>query len=212
MRITDNARKIDLESYPRRAHFDYFCSFPNPYVGVTVNVDITGFMAKRREMNAPFFLSLLYCAARAGNTVPELRRRIIDGEIWEFPLCPTSHTVAKADGTYAYCVLEGGLSFDEFLPKAQAAQAQCRKAGSIEEDDSAIPCFFVSSIPWLSYTALVQPVPCPADSNVRISWGKYFEENRRILIPITLLCHHGLADGLHLGQFYEALDRELAAF
>jgi len=212
MAITDGAKKIDLGSYPRKAHFDYFCSFPNPYVGLTANVDITYFMEKRRRMGAPFFLSLLYCAARAANTVPELRQRIIGGEIWEFPLCPTSHTVAKADGTYGYCVLEGGMSFSEFLPKAAAAQEQCRRSGGIEEDDSAIPCLFVSSMPWVSYTALTQPVPYPADSNVRISWGRYFEENGKILLPLTLLCHHGLVDGLHIGRFYEAMEKELEDF
>lgn len=212
MKFTDGALRIDISSYARKAHFDYFCSFPNPYVGLTANVDITSFMEKRRTMGAPFFLSLLYCAERAANSVPELRQRIIDGEIWEFPICPSSHTVAKPYGTYGYCVLESGLEFADFLPKAIAAQELCRESGGIDEDDSAIACFFISSMPWVSYTALVQPVPCPADSNVRISWGKYFAEGDRILLPVTLLCHHGLVDGLHIGRFYEALDRELSAF
>ena len=28
---------------------------------------------------------------------------------------------------------------------------------------------------------------------------------------MTLLAHHALVDGIHIAQFYEALDRELAA-
>ena len=134
-------RIIDLESYPRRAHFEYFCSFANPYVGLTAEVDITPLMEMRAKTGAPFFLSLLYCASRAANSVPELRQRIRDGRILEYPACPSSHTVAKADGTYAYCVLPPSLPFHEFLPKAIAAQEECRKCGNIEEDDPPSPAF-----------------------------------------------------------------------
>lgn len=201
---------IDLNTYPRRAHFEYFSSFANPYVGVTVPVDITPLMDFRRETGAPFFLSLLYPAVQAANSVPELRRRIKDGQILEFPRCPSSHTVAKNDGTYAYCVLDYPMPFTDFLPRAIAAQEQCRRSGTIEEDpDAALPCFFVSSAPWLPYTALVQSTPYPADSNVRITWGKYTTENGRIQIPMSILCHHALVDGRHLGMFYDALNEEI---
>ena len=36
-----HCRTIDMASYPRRAHFDYFRSLQNPMLGVTVNVDVT---------------------------------------------------------------------------------------------------------------------------------------------------------------------------
>ena len=203
-------RIIDPASLPRRAHFEYFNSFANPYVGVTVEVDITPLMDWRKRTGAPFFLSLLFHAAAAANSVPELRQRIRDGKILEFPLCPTSHTVAKPDGTYAYCVLPPAQSFNEFLPIAVAAQERCRQTGNIEEDDSAIASFFVSSVPWISYTGLVQPTPVPADSNVRISWGKYFQRDGRSFIPMSLLCHHALVDGRHMAQFYDALNARLS--
>ena len=42
---------------------------------------------------------------------------------------------------------------------------------------------FISTTPWLTYTALVQPVPIPADSNPRITWGKYFTQEGKTLVP-----------------------------
>ncbi len=204
-------RIIDPASLPRRAHFEYFSSFANPYVGVTVEVDITALMNWRRNIGAPFFLSLLYHVAQAANSVPELRQRILDGKILEFPRCPTSHTVAKPDGTYAYCVLDSDMPFADFLPIATTTQEKIKESGTIEEDDSAIASFFVSSVPWISYTGLVQPTPIPADSNVRISWGKYFEKDGRIRIPMSLLCHHALVDGRHMASFYDALNARLNA-
>lgn len=202
--------KIDMNASPRKAHYEYFCSMAYPYVGITVNVDITRLMEWRRQSGAPFFLSLLYHVERAANSVPELRRRIYNDEVLEFPWCPSSHTVAKPDGTYAYCVLNSNIPFYDFLSHAKQAQEICRTSGNIEEDDSAVASLFISSVPWMTYTALVQPVPYPADSNPRISWGKYTEENGRITLPVSLLCHHALVDGLHIARFYEALNEELA--
>ena len=33
-------RMIDMSTYPRQAHFAYFNAMPDPYVGVTVDVEI----------------------------------------------------------------------------------------------------------------------------------------------------------------------------
>ena len=37
-------RIIDLETYPRRSHFDYFRNMAFPYVGLTANVDVTNLL------------------------------------------------------------------------------------------------------------------------------------------------------------------------
>ena len=97
----------------------------------------------------------------------------------------------------------------DFLPYAAAAQEQAKRQPSLEDGEAAESLLFVSCLPWISYTALVQPVPFPADSNPRITWGRSFRQEGQTLLPVTLLVHHALADGIHLARFYEALDREL---
>ena len=67
---------VDLSRDPRRAQFDYFRSLANPYVGVTVAVDVTQVLAWTKRTGSSFFLAVLYAAARAANAVPELRRRV----------------------------------------------------------------------------------------------------------------------------------------
>ncbi len=56
----------------------------------------------------------------------------------------------------------------------------------------------------------INPILIPADSNPRITWGKYFEENGKVKIPISTLCNHAIVDGLHISKFYENLEREIA--
>lgn len=203
---------IDMKTFPRKHHFEYFNSLTYPYVGVTVNVDITDILQVIKKEKLPFFLTICYCAARAANSVSELRQRIKDGKIIEYDFCRTSHTVALEDGTYCYCTMDENLPFPAFLTAGKAAQEEAKRQASIEEEpEEMLEKLFVSTLPWLTYTAIVQPVPLPADSNPRIMWGKYFRQEGRTLMPVTLLCHHALVDGIHLGAFYQALDRELAA-
>lgn len=204
-----NYRVIDMGRDPRRAQYDYFRSLANPYAGVTVNVDITALLDWTKRTGSNFFLTVLYAVSRAANSVPELRRRIRGEQVVEYVWCPTSHTVALADGSYCYCTLTADMSLADFLPYAKEAQEMAKKEPTLDDGEEAESLLFISCVPWLSYTALTQPVPSPADSNPRITWGKYFRQEGRTLLPLTLLVHHALADGLHIARFYEALDREL---
>ncbi len=202
-------KKIDKDTYARRAHFQYFKDMEYPYVGVTVKVDITEFLNRIKEKDQPFFLTFLYHIANAANAVPELRQRIRKDEILEYSWCKTSHTVALENGTYSYCCLDSRMQLDEFLPYAIEEQEKSKRIGTIEEQEP-LSLLFLSSTPWFSYTSLVQPVPRPADSNPRITWGKYFKENDKIMIPLSILCHHALVDGLHIAKFYEEIEGKMS--
>lgn len=200
---------LDMKTYARRSHFEYFKDMAFPYVGVTVNVDITEFLAGTKEKKQPFFLSFLYYLANAANSVPEFRQRILDDRIIEYGQCKTSHTVALSDGTYCYCTLDSSGSFEVYLQDAVRIQKEAAQKGSLKDGEDALSLLFVSTVPWLSYTALIQPVPHPADSNPRLTWGRYFTQEGRTLLPVSVLCHHALVDGIHITQFYKKLNELL---
>ena len=196
---------VDMQNNPRRAQFEYFRTFANPYASVTVNCDITPLKGRK-----PFFLTVLYCAINAANSVAELRRRIDGDQVIEYENCLSSHTVALPDESYCYCELDCSMPFDEYLPYAQAAVERAKAEPSLDDGDPA-KLFFVSSVPWLSFSAVSLPVPSPADSNPRITFGKAFEQDGKFLIPLNLTVHHALADGIHIAKFFEAFDQNVQA-
>lgn len=201
---------LDMDSYKRKNHFEYFNGLGFPYMGTTVNVDVTDFVGAVKQEKLPFFLTFCYCISRAANSVPEFRQRIRGGCIIEFDNCKTSHTVAQEDGTYCYCTLDSRMAFEDYLPYAIRAQEAARMQNSIDEKkEDTDGLLFISTLPWFPYTSLIQPVPMPADSNPRITWGKYFEDSGKYLMPVSVLCHHGLVDGAHLASFYRSLDEQL---
>ncbi len=201
--------ELHMESYPRKAHFDYFRTLQYPYVGMTADVDITDFMAKLRERSLPFFLSFYYCAVSAANSVPELRQRIRGDRIIQYDNCPGSYTVALPDGTYCYCSQGCALPFEEYLPEARERLEKAKREHSLDDGDEIESLMFISCVTGVSFTSLINPVPIPADSNPRITWGKYFTREGRVFIPVALLCNHAIVDGRNFSEFYSALDREL---
>lgn len=204
-------RHLDLDSYKRKNHFEYFNSLAFPYVGITVQVDITSFLAVVKERNLPFFLSFCYCAAKSANLVPEFRQRIRNGRIIEYDHCKTSHTVALEDGTYCFCTLDSGMEFMDYLPYAVQTQENAKNRIASNHDDSE-ELIFISSLPWISYTAMMNPVPVPADSHPRITWGKFTEQDSKVLIPVSVLCNHALVDGLHISHFFSYLECQIEEF
>lgn len=202
-------RYLDMDEYKRRNHFNYFKSLSYPYVGITVNVRITDFLAVIKEHHLPFFLTFNYYVANAANQIPEFRQRIEGDSIIEFDNCKTSHTVGLEDGTYCYCMLDCSSLFQEYLPRAIQLQEMAKQERICQDQEDVKALIFISSLPWTTYTGLIQPTPIPADSNPRITWGAYFVQDSETFIPVSVLCNHAIVDGLHISKFYEALNKKM---
>ncbi len=199
---------VNMAEDSRSGQFAYFRAFADPWAGITVQVDITEF--HRALDGRPFFLSFLYAMTRAANAVPEFRRRLLDGQVVEFDRCCPSYTAMKGSGVYVYCLVDSGLlPYEEFLADGKRRQAEALRGDELVESGDPLSNFFVSCVPWFTYTQLKHPMTGPDDSNPRFSWGKFTYMNGRVVMPVTVYVNHALADGLHIARFYENLDREL---
>ena len=118
----------------------------------------------------------------------------------------------RADGAFGCRALYHSQPFWTHIQRAAAERVRRRVAASIAEDDDVEGLFFVTSLPWLRYTQLVQPTAGGDESNPRISWGRYAADHRgRLMMPVTLLAHHALVDGLQLARFYRNLEEAIVA-
>ena len=195
---------IDLENFPRRSHYEFFKSYAYPYMGITANVDVTGLYDSAKAMGGSPFLAFLWAAATAANSVPEMRQRIIGDRIAQFDHCDTAHTVALPDGTFVNCRTDCRRSFDEFQTYGKQRQEEAKsRHGFVQPGEDETSLIFVSSTPWITFTQVIQPTPIPADSNVRIVFGKFFDQNGRKMLPVNIQCNHALVDGLHVGRFFQ---------
>lgn len=122
-------RVIDMEMDPRREQFQLFSGYAFPYAGVTVQLDVTALELRLRAEHKPIFLTMLYVIHRAVNRVPELRRRIEDGQVVEYDECPVSFTEMKPDGSYAYCRMESArVPYEDYIAMGRVQQAAAGRA------------------------------------------------------------------------------------
>lgn len=205
-----SSTKIDMEHYPRRQQLEYFLSLQYPYVGVTNNVDVTELVQFCKRKKCSFYLVFMHAVALAADDIAELRQRIQNRNVIEYSECPTSHIELLDNGTYCYCTLRHHMELEEYILYAESVRKQSRLNGSIDEESDSESMYFISSLPWLHYTSLIQPVAGGEESNPRFTWGKFEKDYYgREQLPVTILAHHGLVDGIHIARFYENLEKQL---
>ena len=199
---------IDLETYPRRSHFEYFGRMAFPYVGLTANVDVTNLIRFAKNHGGSSFHAVLWAAAKAVNAIPQLRQRIQNGQIVEFDHCNAGFTVAREDHTFCNCHTDAQMSLEAYLVDARMRQEEAKQHPgfeNIQETEAAM--IFASCVPWVSFTQVVQPVPSPGDFNPRIVFGKYILDGEKTLMPLHIQCNHALVDGSHIGEFFRVFQQ-----
>lgn len=116
----------------------------------------------------------------------------------------------REDESICYCTLHHDMPWNEYIVYAQNQQQLARSGGVFQEYDEVLGYYFVSIIPWLHYSALLQPAACGDESNPRITWGKFKQDNNgRLKLPLSILAHHALVDGIHITRFYENISEEI---
>ena len=202
-------RHIDLSSWPRRQHFEFFNAFDYPQFNLCAPVDISRFypLIKQRQLSAT--VSIVYLLAKAANAIPEFRYRIRGRQVVEHDLVHPAATILTEGDLFSFCTLPFVEDFDAFARQAAELIAQGKTHPTLD-DAGRDDLLFLSSIPWVAFTGLMHPIHMhPADSTPRISWGKFFAEGGRLKMPLSVQGHHALMDGIHVGRYFTHVQTDL---
>jgi chloramphenicol O-acetyltransferase type A len=203
---------IDLATWNRREHFEFFSAFEEPFFGLVATVDCTAALAKAKRLGVPFFLYYLHRALRAVNAVEALRYRIEDGQVVCYDRIHASATIGRADHTFGFSFIEYHAELADFVAGAQLeiAAVQASQGLRLGPTTARPDVIHFSAIPWARFTGLTHarsfshPDSCP-----KISVGQTYAEGAATLLPVALNVHHGLADGYHVGLFLAEFQRQL---
>lgn len=201
---------MDLEKWPRKEHFHFFKQFEEPFFGATVEIDCTRAYQNAKKLDSSFFIYYLHKTLVAVNTIESFRYRISEDTIEIHDTINASATIGRADGTFGFSLIEYNLSFDIFKETALAEIERIQTTTGIFtrtfESDNMI---HFSAIPWLNFTSLSHarsytfPDSCP-----KISFGKMMlSETGKRTMSMSVHVHHGLMDGMHLGQFVDCFQQ-----
>jgi chloramphenicol O-acetyltransferase type A len=199
-------RKIKLQDWHRKEHYLFFQEFEYPYFSLCVDMDISNFLPRIKDRKITFTGSMMYLIARTANGIPEFRQRVREGDPIEHSVVHPSATILSQHDLFTFCTVEYEEDFPGFIHRAEEEITSVKIEPALEnriQDDSML---FMSSIPWVSFTAFMHPLKLdPADSVPRFAWGKYRHEGDRIILPLSVQGHHAVMDGLHAGIFYQEI-------
>jgi chloramphenicol O-acetyltransferase type A len=204
--------KIDIQNWSRKDYYTYFGSFDDPFFGVVVNVDCTAAYDYCKKHGVSFFLYYMYESIKAVNMVENFRLRLIDGEIYLFDLVHPSTTVGREDNSFGFALFEYKDTFEAFAinAKERIAEVQTYEGLRIEENTSRVDVVHCTTVPWFSFTGVKHEKSIRnGDSIPKFAYSKFFEQEGRKLLPVSINAHHGLVDGYHVARYLELFQEGL---
>jgi len=199
-------RKIDITRYHRADLLRAFKDRQLPCFSTCCNVDVTALREAARTRRLSFFVTMSYALSHAVNGVPALRHRLINDELWEFERVDPGYTILLEDDSFSFCDARHFDDFGDYYTYARD-RIQSVKTDPDRTTGDKSHMFFITAVPWFSFTAFTHPFDKRYASIPVVTTGKYFERDGRLLMPLAIQVHHGLVDGIHVGAFYEQVQQ-----
>ena len=203
---------LDLATWNRREHFEFFSGFDEPFFGLVATVDCTAALAEAKRLGIPFFLYYLYQTLQAVNAVENLRYRIEGGQVYGYNRIHASATIGRPDHTFGFSFIEQHDELAAFVRGAEAeiTAVQASTGLRLSPATARPDVIHFSALPWVRFTGLTHARSFGApDSAPKISVGQTYPAGAATLMPVAINVHHALADGYHVGQFLAEFQQRL---
>src|ERR1700722_17865155 len=196
-------QKINLDTWERRALFNFFQPFSEPYHGVCIRVDCTATYNHAKQHRLSVFLSFLHRSLVAAQQVENFKTRIINGEAWRYEEIHGGSAVGRPNGTIGFAHYRYRKDIKEFVAEASVEVERVRHRDDLERSPEPNLIRY-SVLPWFDFTSISHARDfSKEDSAPRITFGKITEKDGRCTMPVSIHVHHAPVDGLHVAQFVE---------
>ncbi len=203
---------IEFKNEHRKKHFEFFKNMNHPHFSVSGNVDITLLLKSIKEKGYPFMPTIAWAVSKIANDLSVFKQRIRGDEIVEHSFVHPSFTVDTLESdVFSFCEVKFVTGFKNFLDSAVAKINLMKTSPSFEDEPGRDDYLFLSSIPWVSFTGITHAMNYhPHDSVPRITWGKYFIQENKTQMPLSVQAHHALVDGKMVGIFFQKFSQLIA--
>lgn len=208
---------LDLQTWKRGQMFVYFSRMAPTGYSLTVKIDITKMRATLKGAKRKFFPAYLWLVTKTLNQQQEFRIAQQDGQIGYYDyLTPLYASFHEDDQTFSLMWTEFDDCFGSFYDAYIENQRKYgNNHGVLTQPDRLPPpnAYTVSCVPWIAFDHFAvhsyenKPYFFPS-----IEAGRFINENGKIMMPLSITCHHAATDGYHVSRFLEALQTEADAF
>ena len=208
---------IDKESYYRSGVFRHFSEDCKCSVSITARLDVTELVRFSENSGTKFYLNFLWLLSKVLNSRDDYKM----GYLWKTDelirydmIHPTQYVFHPDTETCTPVYTAYSADYETFYRGALADLEKAKETRLYALDAEHHPNWFDASyLPWLSYDALHLELP---DGFLYllpiVNWGRYREENGRMMMPLSVRMNHAAADGFLIANVFRLLEKEIAAF
>lgn len=199
---------VDLSRWARKEHFEVFQSFAQSTINQTVLVDITALLKQIKEVGWKFYPTIISLLAVVVNRHPEFRMAMKNNELVTWNEVHPSYTIFhKETETFSslWSHFDGNIQHFQQVYSEDTARYGDNLA-YWPKGESRENIFFVSAIPWVSFTSFnVNVANMQNFFAPMFTFGKYYPQEGKVLLPLAAQVHHAVCDGFHLARLFNEL-------
>jgi len=199
-------RRLEIDRWSRRHHYEFFKDYDRPFFNVCAAVDVGRLYDWSKQSDGPsFFLGSLYLALTAVNAIEPFRYRIRDDAVVIHDVVHSGTTVLRQDETFGFAYFEYRSSYAHFETEGREILDRARRAsGPLQDRPERDDVIHTSVIPWVYFTGFSHAGKLGVrDSIPKVVFGKHEQREGTRRMPVSVEVHHALMDGLHVGRFFE---------
>lgn len=202
-------KKLNLETWSRKEHYEFFKQFEDPFFGICVRIDCTKAYKVCKEQNESFFLYYLHKSLVAANGIESFRYRIADDVVYLYDEIHASPTINRPNGTFGFSYMDFYRDFTTFSTEAEKEIERVRSTTKITPEVSGGNVIHYTALPWIDFTSISHARHFSfGDSCPKIAFGKMTESNDGSKsMPVSVHVHHALMDGYHVAEFIDVFQQ-----
>jgi chloramphenicol O-acetyltransferase type A len=209
IRKNKKLKKIDLNSWIRKQHFNHFKDFADPYFSATIPFDVTSAYKRSKDNKQGFFVTYLHDCMKAINAVDNFKYRIIEEEVYQLDLVNASPTILRADQTFGFSFIKFSEDFEEFNANFIDEKQRIMNSTELYPPLYGLDCIHCSALPWFAFSSQKEPFSGTKDSIPKLAFSKTYKQEAKLMMNVAVSVNHALVDGSHLGQFVEKFQENL---
>lgn len=212
-----NYKIIDKEKYYRAGVFKHFTQDCKCSTSMTARIDVSNLVVYSKRTGTKFYINFLYILSKVLNSRDDYRM----GYLWQMQelICynqinPTQYVFHEDTQT---CTPVYTTYYEDYETFYRCAYEDIQKAKNTSDyglDMQNHPNWFDASyISWLSYDSMNIELPdgylffAPI-----VNWGRYRDENGRLMMPVSVRLNHAIADGFLVANVFRLLEKEIEEF
>lgn len=209
--------EVDVNNWKRKTAYETFSKFSDPYTGLVSKIDITNLVNYCKKNKLSFYGSMSYFVLKSMSKIDEFSYGYGKEEdkvlIYKYDTMAVTATVINSDNElnftryvkYNNDILEFVMEFSNAVSDASNNVPYYKISGLEDMNKINITC-----IPWTTFSNFKDAINLnEKNSKPKVCWGKYYLEDEKYFINISLLVNHAFQDGYHIAMFFDNLQRNI---